>query len=288
MDEYNLNNNNVDDPNDKPDKVDFKQIAKDIDSASIIISACRRSGKTYLCREIMRDMCSVYKPDLVVLFSETADFNPDFEYISPFYKFNKLDEEKLQYFIKAQEELMLKFRREEKEKKKKKIKFEKRPFKISIIFDDVAHDRKSYYSEAISKLFILGRHIKICPLIFLTQHLTAISPKMRNNADVIITFKDPSWYNRKLIQEQFMTLSSVDRKYPQVYMDKCLGEEYRAMVVKVYNIQKSHKLSDFIGWYKAKEKIPDFKLGLKQYWDKKTQDSKKKHLDMPIDSLKFS
>ena len=275
-------------PNDEPDRVDFKQIAKDIDSASIIISACRRSGKTYLCREILRDMCSVYKPDLVILFSETADFNPDFDYISPFYKFNHLDEEKLQDFIKAQEELMLKFRKEEAEKKKKKISFNKRPFKISIIFDDVAHDKKSYYSEAISKLFILGRHIMICPLIFLTQHLTAISPKMRNNADVIITFKDPNWHNRKLIQEQFMTLSSVDRKYPQFFMDKCLNnEEYRCMVVKVYNIQKAKKLSDFIGWYKADTKIPEFKLGLKQYWDKKNNSKKKnKKLDMP-DKLNF-
>ena len=30
MDEYNLNNNNVDVPNDEPSKVDFRQIAKDI------------------------------------------------------------------------------------------------------------------------------------------------------------------------------------------------------------------------------------------------------------------
>ena len=273
-------------PNDEPDRVDFKKIAKDLDSCSIIISACRRSGKTFLCREIMRDMSSVYKPDLVILFSETADFNKDFDYVSPYFKFNHLDEDKLQEFIKAQEELMLKFRKEEAEKKKKKLSFNKRPFTITFIFDDVAHDRKSYYSEAITKLFILGRHLS-CNIIFLTQYLAALSPKMRNNADVVITFKDPSYVNRKLIQEQFMTLSSVDRKYPQVYMDKCLGEEYRAMVVKVYSIQKAQKLSDFIGWYKAQEKLPEFKLGLKQYWDKKNNSKKKnKKLDMP-DKLNF-
>ena len=113
-----MNNNIYQEPNDEPQRVDFRQIAKDIDSASIIISACRRSGKTFLCREIMRDMCSVYKPDLVILFSETADFNPDFEYISPFFKFSKLDEDKLDSFIKAQEELMMKYRKEEKDYKR--------------------------------------------------------------------------------------------------------------------------------------------------------------------------
>ena len=178
---------------------------------------------------------------------------------------------------------MLKYRKEEKDYKRRKVNFKKKPFKISIIFDDVCHDNKSYYSTAISKLFILGRHLK-CQIFFLTQHLTSIGAKMRMNADCIITFKDPNWRNRKLIQEQFMTLSSVDRRYPQVFMDKCLTEEYRCMVIMTYKIQKSYKLSDFIGWYKASSTPPpEFKLGLKEYWDKKMADSrKKKGLDMPL------
>ena len=39
-----------------PQTADFTQIAKNIESASIIISSCRRSGKTHLTREIMYHM----------------------------------------------------------------------------------------------------------------------------------------------------------------------------------------------------------------------------------------
>ena len=75
-----------------PQTTDFTPIAKDIESASIIISSCRRSGKTHLTREIMYNMGKVYKVDLCLLFSNTASYNPDFEYVSEFYKYDGLDE----------------------------------------------------------------------------------------------------------------------------------------------------------------------------------------------------
>ena len=74
-----------------PQTADFTQIAKDIESASIIISSCRRSGKTHLTREIMYLMGKVYKVDLCLLFSNTASYNPDFECVSEFYKYDGLN-----------------------------------------------------------------------------------------------------------------------------------------------------------------------------------------------------
>ena len=212
-----------------PQTADFTQIAKDIESASIIISSCRRSGKTHLTREIMYHMGKVYKVDLCLLFSNTASYNPDFEYVSEFYKYDGLDEALLKKFVNQQKETMKLHRAMTKKNKS----YNKQPPKPAIIFDDVAHEKNLFYSDVIGELFIMARHIKVM-VVFLTQHLNALSPKMRNNADVIISFRDPNWNNRRTLQDQFMTLSSMNRKLVQQYMDKCLGEAYRCIVVCVY------------------------------------------------------
>ena len=89
-----------------PQTADFTQIAKDIESASIIISICRRNAKAHLTREIMYHMGKVYKVDLCLLFSNTASYNPDFEYVSEFYKYDGLDEALLKKFVNQQKETM--------------------------------------------------------------------------------------------------------------------------------------------------------------------------------------
>ncbi len=248
---------------DIPQNMNWKQMAKDIDCAAIIISACRRSGKTFLTRQIMYEIGKVHKPDLVILFSETADFNDDFDYISPYYKYNRYDEDVLAGIIEQQEKTMKIFRQQKKRNKN----FNKTPAKIYIIFDDVAHDHTLFYSEAISKLFVLGRHINI-GVVYLTQHLASISPKQKKNADIMITFRDPDIDNRKLLQNKFMTLTSLDRKNIPGYMDQCFDEPYKCICICVYKIQNADMLSDFIYTYKAPKNKPSFKLGQKQFWDK--------------------
>ena len=42
-----------------PQTADFTKIAKDIESGSLIISSCRRSGKAHLTRETMYQMGKV-------------------------------------------------------------------------------------------------------------------------------------------------------------------------------------------------------------------------------------
>ena len=82
-----------------PQTADFTQIAKDIESASIIISSCRRSSKMHLTREIMYHMGKVYEVDLCLLFSNKAPYNPDFEYVSEFYMYDGLDEALFKKFL---------------------------------------------------------------------------------------------------------------------------------------------------------------------------------------------
>ena len=249
--------------NDIPQEIDWCKIGDDLDSCAIIISAKRRSGKTYLCREMLYNMCKKLKPDICILFSETSDFNDDFDYISEFFKYNKFDEGKLMQFIHQQEENMKLY----KQKKKKNKKYNKEPPSILCVLDDVAHDTNVFYSHAISQAFILGRHIKV-NICVLTQHLTAFSPKVRQNADIVITFRDPDYNLKKYIIDSFMTLDVNSRKAVKPFIDRIFNEPYKAMVIMVYKIQEAYKLSDYIGYYKASKNPPKFKLGQPQFWKK--------------------
>jgi len=272
---------------DEPLPVDWSKIGDELDSCSVIISSCRRSGKTYLCREMLYHLCQKLKPDLALLFSETADFNSDFDYIPEHFKYNEYDESKLMRFIEQQEENMKVY----KQRKKKNKNYNKEPPHLLVILDDVAHDRNVFYSKAISKLFILGRHIKVS-CICITQMLTAFCPKVRQNADIIISFRNPSYNLKKYMIDSFMTLDVNSRKLVKPYIDKVYDEPYKAMIVMVYKIQESRKLSDYIGYYKASSNPPKFKLGQKQFWNKQIaqkHNKKKKDLTDGLDAkqLKF-
>jgi len=249
--------------NDIPREVDWFKIGDDLDSACICISAKRRSGKTFLCREMLYYMCQKMKPDLVILFSETADFNEDFDYIPEYFKYPRYDEEKLMKYIHQQEENMKLYR----QKKKKNKNYNKEPPHILVVMDDVAHDKSVFFSHAIGQLAILGRHIKMSAVV-LTQHLTAFSPKFRQNCDVVITFRDPDYNLKKYIIDSFMTLDVSSRSLVKPYIDKVFDEPYKAMIIMVYKIQEARKLSDYIGFYKASKNAPKFKLGQKQFWNK--------------------
>lgn len=243
-----------------PKEADWSQIANDIEHPAIIISACRRSGKTFLTRDILHTMCKVSKPDVAILFSETSNFNDSYDFIPDKFKYNKFDQEKVSQFIEEQEKIMKQYKSRQKKRCCKED-----PPSILMIFDDVAHDRTVFHSPTLGKLFILGRHIRIS-VIFLTQHLHALSPKMRNNADVICVFRDPNIHNRKVLEDQFCTLSISQKKLTQSYLDSCLGEAYRCIVVCMYKVQEADGLDDYIYTYKASKDIPKYRLGQKMFW----------------------
>ncbi len=249
--------------NDIPQQANWFDIGDDLDSACICISAKRRSGKTYLLREMLYFMCQKMKPDLVILFSETSDFNSDFDYVPERFKYNQYDENILMKFIHQQEENMKLY----KQKKKKNKNYNKEPPHILVLMDDVAHDKRVFYSHAIGQLAILGRHIRMSTVV-LTQHLTAFSPKFRQNCDLVITFRDPDYGLKKYIIDSFMTLDVNSRSLVKPYIDRVFDEPYKAMVIMVYKIQEARKLSDYVAYYKASKNPPKFKLGQREFWQK--------------------
>lgn len=128
--------------------------------------------------------------------------------------------------------------------------------------------------------------------VVLTQHLTAFSPKFRQNCDIVITFRDPDYNLKKYIIDSFMTLDVNSRSLVKPYIDRIFDEPYKAMVIMVYKIQEARKLSDYVGYYKASRNPPKFKLGQKMFHSKsiaQRHNKKKKDLTDGLDAknLKF-
>lgn len=243
---------------DNIDKMDFGKLAGELDSVSMVISAPRRSGKTHLIRNILHTMGIYCKWDLIILYSETALFNADYAYIPDRFKFDHYDSEHLGQIIKQQSDNMIQY-------KKQKMKGKKPP-KILIILDDCISGSKIMYDENIAKLYTLGRHLKIS-VIFLTQHLNALSPKIKKNSDVLIFFRNPDVEQTKELQDKYMHLFNDDKKKIADIIDKIYDEAYKCIVVCVYKIQKAKQIKDYIYYYKAPEDVPEqFRLGQPQFW----------------------
>jgi hypothetical protein len=230
----------------------WDDLAKNIESPAIIVSACRRSGKTFLTRDQLYQINKHQKFDVVFLFCETGDYNKDFEYIPPRFKYNEYNENTLGEIIKKQEKCMIQCNKDG-----------TTPPKVLIIFDDVASTTALFYSPNINKLFTLGRHINMS-VIYLTQHISSISPKQRKNADVICAFKDPNRDNKKTLINQFMSIDS-EKQGEEIY-NLCFTEPYMCICICVYKVQQSKSLHEFICRYKSPETKPKFKLADKSLW----------------------
>jgi len=134
----------------------------------IILSASRRSGKTFTLRDMLNK--SKQKFDDVILISNTSQYNVDYGYIPDDRKHTTATMEgKINQIKDNQQEAL---------KKKKPM------MDYLIIFDDILDDPKvgKRGSNIINDLATLGRHLHIS-VVVLTQKFNALSTITRSNAD---------------------------------------------------------------------------------------------------------
>jgi hypothetical protein len=127
-------------------------------------------------------LLDLYNYDVILLFSETAELNKDYNFIdkSFIYKTSQI-EEKLNKLLKIQEKNV---------KNNKEI-------NILIILDDVQIHSKS---KELINLSTLGRHYKITCLLSLQYPKQLCSSAIRNNLDYVI-FSDLGEIATKAIYE---------------------------------------------------------------------------------------
>ena len=133
----------------------------------ILISSKRMSGKSVFVRHLLKYFFDKYEFDVIVLFSDTAKFNEDYNFINPnlIYKTDEL-EQKIEKILKIQEKNI----------KKKKV------VNMLILLDDVkVHSR----SKELINLSSMGRHFFITTILSSQYPKQLVSSSIRNNLSYV-------------------------------------------------------------------------------------------------------
>jgi len=136
--------------------------------AFIVLAGKRRAGKSILCRHLVKHICDVDNIDCVIVFSNTAKFNGDYDFLGKKCIFEYKDaESKIEKIIEYQ--------------KKKKLAKKEVPTQI-IELDDITIHKKNY---KIIDLASYGRHINLYILLSTQYPKDCVGPSIRNNLDMI-------------------------------------------------------------------------------------------------------
>lgn len=156
---------------------------------------------------------------------------------------------------------------------------------ILLILDDVVGNPTDLRKQGgiMQRIAVNGRHIcredkletnELCTIL-LSQRITLIPPPIRNNADIIIASRLASYHERKLLIEQYLSLTSDReglREARRVFDKITLSKEYRFIVICTHIAnRKSHK--DYVYYQDANIKAPTVRLhGTIEDWSVKKQD----------------
>lgn len=230
--------------------LNIKEDTKDFLNMNVILTSKTNSGKSVILKDICYDLKDRYHQ--VYVFSLTAYLQPDlFTFVPEENIINKFDESFLETIWKQQEKLVLRL-------KKSNTKEDNIP-RTLIIYDDLISDPAVSKSPVLRKLFVMGRHAKISQM-FLTQSFTAIPPILRKNCAIAIAFYLDSYTDREAYAKSYLSTQNI--KQGIMLLEKITKEPYQA--VCCLNCITSQDPEDTVRMYKARLKLPDFKMGTKE------------------------
>jgi len=222
-------------------KFDLSKMSSD---AVIVMLAKRRSGKSYLCRDILYNQRKI--PDGVVI-SPTEKASPYYRnFIPEIFIYDDYSPEIVAKLLKRQEKRIQKRRSDD-----------NRTF---LVMDDCLYDNKWVKDVPIRNIFMNGRHYKVMYLL-LMQYPLGITPALRSNIDYVFLLKEPNLSNRKRLYEHYAGVFPTFDMFSET-LDK-LTEDYSCMVID--NTSRMGKIEDSVFWYKAQER-KDFRVGGESYW----------------------
>ena len=216
------------------------------ENASICLVGKRRSGKNVLAK----DLCYNFyrgKVKNVFLFSPTAEIALNsYNFVPMEYRYSYVDVDVINRIMKRQEYLIKNN--------------PKGNHKILLLFDDIAYSNNFQQKQIIDKLFICARHFQIS-LICNFQYLkTDLTRSIKDNTDLIFVFNQSNIDNKKIINEQFLSVDE-DKKKGLELINK-YAIQYQTLTI--LNTMNTNDFSDFCFYYTADEINRSFKLG-KEY-----------------------
>ncbi len=227
--------------------LDIAEDLKEFKSFNCVITSKTNSGKSVLLNDLCYQIKDWYQH--VFVFSLTAYLQKDmFNYIKKENIHLGFNEEKLNEIWNSQEELKKKLNMT-------KIDPDKIP-RVLILYDDLISDPKVRNSPILKRMFVAGRHANISQ-IFLTQSFTAIPPVLRKNVAIAIAFYLDNYMDREAFAKSYLSTKNV--KLGIMVFDRVTKEPYTAICI--LNCKVTQNPEDYIKMYKAKLKVPKFKMG---------------------------
>ncbi|MDD4938251.1 MAG: ATPase/DNA packaging protein [Candidatus Shapirobacteria bacterium] len=230
-------------------KFDIKSIMSD---ATILLLGRRRSGKSFLCRDILYNHRHI---PAGVVFSGTEAVSPFFsDFIPDSFIHTEYKPELINSMMDRQKRKI----RETKEsgqstdgKTAKNNRF--------IILDDLQHDAQTWKKDkTIKSIFFNGRHFNYLFILTL-QYLMGITPELRSNLDYVFLFHESSIKNRRKIFEDYCSVIPSFEYFCNI-MDVCTSD-HKCLVIKT----NGEGFENSVFWYKAKER-KNFKIGGSTVW----------------------
>jgi hypothetical protein len=212
----------------------------------IVVIGKPGTGKTTLITSVLNSKKHIFPVGIVM--SGTEDSNGHYGKIFPdSFVFNKLEEEKVEDFIKRQ---------------KLARKHLKNPWAVLLI-DDCTDDPRVLKKPLFQGIFKNGRHWKMLFILSL-QYCMDVLPVIRTNVDGTFILRETNLRNRRSLWENYAGIIPDFSMFCEI-MDQ-ITDDYTALYI--HNATKSNKLEDCVFWYKADpSKIRTFQFGCQDYWD---------------------
>lgn len=215
----------------------------------------RRSGKSWLIRELMKMLSDRHMP-YGTLYSGTEHCNPFFKSFFPkaFIKRDFTDED-LNNILLNQRHKVRKTAKENNVDDGRNI-----HNNMLLIMDDMmSEDDVWKKSKAFKKIFVEGRHYNILFIMSL-QYVLGIPPPLRENIDYVFLFASDG-SNLKKIWENYAGVVPTFKMFKLIF--NACTEDHACLVID--KTSTSSRLDDKIFYYKANDP-GKFKFGSPSFW----------------------
>jgi len=237
-------------------------------NSSIVMIAKRGSGKSWVCRSILKHLHRIGIPGGVIIAPTDKMTNFYGKFFPELYIHYEYKNEILENVFYRQKEIINK----QKKKMKKRRKVDPRSF---VVMDDCLGSKTTWQKEKpILEMFFNGRHFKIT-FILTMQFPLGIPPELRSNFDYVFLLADDFISNQKRLYDHYAGIFPSFDSFKSVFLE--LTNDFGSMVI--VNRGSRTDFLDKIFWFKAKRET-DEKIGCRQFiklhdknfdrdWDKK-------------------
>jgi hypothetical protein len=208
----------------------WKPVFKKGDYFSMVITASRNSGKTYLIKHLL-DKYLIKQYDIIIFVSDSPDTVEEFEHITKAIFLTSMNFSIINKISNANKE------REE-------------PLRTLLIYDDkIGNETK--YDDNLMQLFTRGRHLNLS-IIFASQAKKLMDNSWLNNSDYIVLLKQNSAQQKRVILENVLmgTIDMEDEKEEKLLLKRVMAR-YMAEKGDAIVINNKDRTNDNLFYYRA-------------------------------------